>query len=408
MRFLAAAVTIAACIVVAHAADLAPGFAPPAAAQKQPAPPKPPGSAAPVRAGVDTCRHARDLECDEPDIGTGACAMGTDFSDCRALREGENDSCRLANNGVCNEPHFGDGACTQGTDRSDCGAIAWMRNQTDSCATAFNGVCETPGRGDGSCAARTDRADCNTRERVSFIFDHFFGRDDRVLVNVAEAPWRFMGQLAMDTGEQCSATLIAPDVIITAAHCIHTGHGVNAAARFTTADAAHNAAVTAYLVSPRFNYARFNATDDIDGLDWALLRLDRRLGDEVGFAGVQNITADEARARETDLMQAGYSWDTGEQLSGNERCRMVRAFPDHTFAHECDTTRGDSGSAFLVRNGDGFDVIGVDSSFRANPNGPYIYIAVSAASFAPSVPDFIAGRTGRRVVTGGSKPSGPS
>lgn len=395
------AATIAACMAVAHVGGFSPGFAAPAApAQKQSAPPKPPGSAAPQRAGNDTCRHARDRECDEPDIGTGACTMGTDFSDCRALREGDNDSCRWARDGECDEPNFGTGACTQGTDRTDCGAIAWMRNQTDSCATAFNGTCEEPGRGDGSCAARTDRTDCHGRERAMTIFDHFFGRDDRVLVNVAEAPWRFMGLLAMTTGEQCTATLIAPNVIVTAAHCIHTARGVNAAAQFTTADGAHSASVTAYLISPRFNYARFNASDDIDGQDWALLRLDRPLGDAVGYAGVRNITADAARAGEFELMQAGYSWDTGEHLSGNQSCRIVHVFPDHTFAHQCDTTRGDSGSAFVVRNGNGFDVIGVDSSFRANPDGPFLYIAVSANNFAASVPDFVAGRTGRRVVRG--------
>src|SRR5690606_27731214 len=118
----------------------------------------------------------------------------------------------------------------------------------------------------GSCAPRTDRSDCHGRERPMSINDHFFGRDDRVLVNVNEAPWRFMGQLSMSGGERCSATLIAPNVIVTAAHCIHTTRGVNAAGRFTTADGQHSAAVNAYLVSPRFNYQRFNASDDIDGL----------------------------------------------------------------------------------------------------------------------------------------------
>lgn len=407
MRFLAAAATIAACIVTAHVADLSPPSVAAAFAQKQTSTPKPPGGAAPARAGNDSCRHARDRECDEPDIGTGACTMGTDYSDCRALREGDNDSCRWARDGECDEPHFGTGACTQGTDRTDCGAIAWMRNQTDSCATAFNGTCEEPGRGDGSCAARTDRTDCHGRERAMSINDHFFGRDDRILVNVAEAPWRFMGQLTMDTGERCTATLIAPNVIVTAAHCIHTNRGVNAIGRFTTASGAHTAAITAYLVSPRFNYARFNSTDDIDGLDWALLRLDQPLGDRVGYANVRSITGDSASALNTDLMQAGYSWDTGEHLSGNARCRMIRVYPDHTFAHECDTTRGDSGSAFVVRNGEGFDVVGVDSSFRTNPGGPFIYIAVSAQNFAPSVPEFVAGRTGRRVTRapGAAKPA---
>ncbi|HRE42561.1 MAG TPA: trypsin-like serine protease [Terricaulis sp.] len=400
MRFLAAAATIAACMAVAHIEGIAPSFALPGAHKQTAAQKPPPGAAPAARRGTDTCRYARDNECDEPDIGTGACALNTDYSDCRALREGENDSCRWANDGECDEPQFGTGACTQGTDRTDCGAIAWMRNQNDSCATAFNGVCEEPGRGDGSCAARTDRTDCNSRERPMTINDHFFGRDDRALVNVNEAPWRFMGRLTMSTGESCSATLIAPNVIASAAHCIHTARGVNASGRFTTADGQHSANVIAYQISPRFNYQRFNSSDDIDGLDWALLRLDQPLGDRVGHANVANITAEPARALSAEVMQAGYSWDTGDQLSGNLSCRIIAVNPDHTFAHECDTTRGDSGSGFVVRNGDGFDLIGVDSSFRANPDGPFIYIAVSANNFADAVPDFVAGRAGRRVPVG--------
>ena len=54
-----------------------------------------------------------------------------------------------------------------------------------------------------------------------------------------------------------------------------------------------------------------------------------------------------------------------------------------------------------MRNGQGFDVIGVDSNFRSNPNGPFIYIAVSAQSFQPYVADFIAGRSGVAMGSGG-------
>lgn len=356
-----------------------------------------PGAGAPG-AGNDSCRWANDNECDEPDIGTGACQMGTDRSDCRAVRAGDDDSCRWARDGECDEPNFGTGACVQGTDRTDCGAIAWMRNQTDACANAFNGTCEEPGRGDGSCAARTDRTDCHGRDRPMMINDHFFGHDDRVLVPVNERPWSYMGVLRMDTGESCSATLVGRDVIVTAAHCIHGENGVNAAGRFESASGGHTARITAYLIDRRFNLRQFNSTDEIDGTDWALLRLDQPLGDRLGFAGVQNLTGlGQQRATSTDLMQAGYSWDTGGHLSGNLRCRMIQVHPDNTFAHECDTTRGDSGSAFLVRNGQNFDVVGVDSNFRRNPNAPFIYIAVSAAAFRPHVADFVAGRTGVRI-----------
>lgn len=373
------------------------------AIERAPAVSKQAGRGKPARrGGDDSCRWANDNECDEPDIGTGACRLGTDYSDCRHLREGEDDSCRWARDGECDEPNFGTGACVQGTDRTDCGNISWMRNQTDRCATAFNGVCEEPGRGNGRCEARTDRSDCYGRQRPMTIHDHYFGHDDRVLVPVDQPPWRFIGQLVMDTGEACTATLIGRDVIVTAAHCINTENGVNASARFESASGGLSARVVAYLLDRRYDYTRFTTTDEIDGLDWALLRLDRPLGDRLGHAGVQNLTGQgAARARAADLMQAGYSWDTGEHLSGNLRCHIATVNSDNTFAHECDTTRGDSGSAFMVRNGQSYDVIGVDSNFRSNPRGPFIYIAVSAAGFQPYLADFIAGRTGVPVNAGG-------
>ncbi len=374
--------------------------------QHAPAIDKQQGRAKPPRRGDDSCRWANDNECDDPDIGTGACRMGTDYSDCRALREGENDSCRWARDGECDEPNFGTGACVQGTDRTDCGQVSWMRNQSDRCETAFNGVCEEPGRGNGSCAARTDRSDCHGRERPMTINDHFFGRDDRVRVNAQELPWRYIGQFTNGAGEACTATLIARDVIVTAAHCIHTGHGVQADGVFRAEAGGGEARSIAYIVNPRFNYNLFTTTNDIDGLDWALIRIDQPLGTRLGFAGVRNLTGEgQAAARAAELYQAGYSWDTGDTLSANERCHLVETYRDNTFSHQCDTTRGDSGSAFLVRNGQGFDVIGVDSNYRNNPGGPVINIAVSAASFQSFVADFIASRTGTPVGgVGGNKP----
>jgi protease YdgD len=400
MRLIAAAAVIATCIGASLATGAAPApalsYTPLTLVARDVAPKqqqqrgKPP-----ARGRRDTCRWANDYECDEPDIGTGVCAVNTDESDCRAIRAGaDDDSCQWANDGECDEPTFGTGQCVQGTDRSDCGNLVSIRNRIDSCASAFNGVCDEPGgSGNNQCEARTDRSDCQGRARPPGINDHFFGNDDRVRVDVNAAPWRFMGMLRFQSGGMCSATLVGRNVVVTAAHCLYAGGGrLDARARFTSASGEHSARVTDYLIDTGYNYVRFSSTEEISGLDWALLRLDRPLGDTLGYATIRGLTR--ADARQADLMQAGYAWDTGEHLTANLSCRIVDMRLDHTFAHECDTTRGDSGSGFLVRTQRGFNLIGVDSAFRPNSDGPQLYIAVSASSIEPHVAAFLSGRAG--------------
>ncbi|MEO1038440.1 MAG: trypsin-like serine protease [Pseudomonadota bacterium] len=357
--------------------------------------------------GDDSCRHANDLECDEPGVGTGACDAGTDYSDCWRIMTGQEDnSCQWANDGECDEPRFGTGACTQGTDLTDCGDVSALRFRNDSCATAFNGVCEEPERGNGSCDARTDRADCDGRTRPTTINDHFFGRDDRRLMDVGALPWRVIGYVDFDEGGTCTASLIGPDILVTAAHCISDDGRVNAAGTFhTPGTSSRQARVTDFLLSERWDEAAFNDGEDHDGTDWALLRLDRRLGDELGYIGVKALVRERGyrRAAGARLSQAGYSWDTGDNLSGNLSCRMLEAYRDETMSHDCDTTRGDSGSPFLVNENGEWYVVATDSNFRANPDGPFIYIAARSEAWIDQLAGFASGELGN----GGVRPRGP-
>lgn len=74
--------------------------------------------------GADSCQYAFDGECDEPGIGTGACASGTDATDCRlpsTPASTSSNSCQYAFDGECDDPAFGGtGACAVGTDAADC------------------------------------------------------------------------------------------------------------------------------------------------------------------------------------------------------------------------------------------------------------------------------------------------
>ncbi len=352
--------------------------------------------------GDDSCQWANDGECDEPEIGTGACPQGTDFSDCwRLALEIEDDSCQWANDGECDEPRIGTGACTQGTDRTDCGAIAHLRFTDDSCPHAFDGTCDEPGIGTGLCEARTDRADCHGRERPMTILDHFFGHDDRELMDTGAFPWSVIGRLEAGDGGTCTASLVATDVIVTAAHCIHDEGRVRTGALFTTGDGLSDGPVSArtvaWLIDEEWDEARFDGTDEIDGTDWALLRLDAPLGDALGHLGVADLAAVGPAALEAEIFQAGYSWDTGDSLSGNAGCRALEVGSDRTMAHDCDTTKGDSGSPFMIRDGDGWAVVATDSNFRRNPDGPHIYIAALSSGWMDRLADFAAGRIGHEA-----------
>lgn len=361
-----------------------------------------PGNVSPASFGDDSCQWANDGECDEPEIGTGACPANTDATDCRYIRLGETDDCQWARDGECDEPGFGTGACPQGSDVTDCGDVTHLRFRDDSCPLAFNGSCDEASAGGSGCEPRTDRTDCVGRARPSTINDHFFGSDDRRVMPTDQFPWSVIGEIRFESGGACTATLIAEDVIATASHCVQAGGNlVDARGVFRTgfalAGGPRIARVTDYLIDPNFDDQRFSNTDEIDGTDWALLRLDTPLGAELGYITVRPLVdaVGPRRALETDIYQAGYSWDTGENLSGNVGCRIIEAPNDNTMSHTCDTTRGDSGSPFMWREGDTYYLMGTDSNFRSNPDGPFIYIAVRAEAFAPYVDDFIAGRIGQ-------------
>ena len=100
------------------------------------------------------------------------------------------------------------------------------------------------------------------------------------------------------------------------------------------------------------------------------------------------------------LSQAGYSWDTGTALSGHLGCELVAILQGDTFEHRCDTTRGDSGSPIMIEDDGVFRIVGVDSTFRAQPDAPPVNIAVHASAFAPYFADFADGVIGTAVVAG--------
>ncbi|MEM7444043.1 MAG: trypsin-like serine protease [Pseudomonadota bacterium] len=354
--------------------------------------------------GNDSCQWANDLECDDIRFGgTGACREGTDATDCRALAMGGDNSCEWSFDGECDEPRIGVGVCTSGTDTADCAAAAIRRNRTNSCPTSLNDRCdESALGGSGLCQPLTDTSDCLGRTTPAGIRDHHFGFDDRIRVDSSAMPWRTIGQLELDGGGRCTATLVGPDIVLTAAHCFggRTGR-IQGGGRFLAGQSASGSVAVASLVESYVNpQYRDNTIETIgqgNGDDWAFARLNRPIGSEIGYMDVLAPTrADQGQALAGTwfrVNQAGYSWDTGDDISANIGCRVESFFDDNSMFHQCDTTQGDSGSPIFVDRGNGqYSVIAVDSQFFRLPGQTRTsYLAVDARAFAEPLAAYAAG-----------------
>ena len=184
--------------------------------------------------------------------------------------------------------------------------------------------------------------------------------------------------------------------MLTAAHCVtDTGDEtlvpVSFSAGLTRGTSQGEAKVTGAVFDPSYDPETQPAGGG-NGYDWALVVLDRDLGNDVGYLNVHQLNGtDLSEIGRSGLIvnQAGYSWDTGDNLSGNVGCRIVEAFGDNSILHECDTAQGDSGSPFLLNVDGEWKIVAVDSQFFADEENktPFAQgnLAVDSRAFAAAV-----------------------
>ncbi|MBM3117628.1 trypsin-like serine peptidase [Jeongeupia naejangsanensis] len=206
----------------------------------------------------------------------------------------------------------------------------------------------------------------------------FFGRDDRVAISAPyPAPYAAIGQLETRAASTCTATLVAPDLAVTAAHCFLMDKGKIDPGQWFKAGFHKGKYQARYRVVDQVFHPKFRAGlvykgDDVyiepsaARYDIAWIKLERADGAAPApiplFKGDRQTLTTALKDAAYRATQAGFAEDHDDILTAHQGCQITKFRSNNTLYHRCDTLSGDSGSPLFIDTQYGPQLIAVQSS----------------------------------------------
>ncbi|WP_181699022.1 trypsin-like serine peptidase [Chthonobacter albigriseus] len=223
------------------------------------------------------------------------------------------------------------------------------------------------------------------------------GRDDRVATEPDVWPLMTVGRLVFKTGGFCTATLVAPDAILMARHCIPKAKGQSGPprARLTLFVAGYSkgrhkgtAEGQSYVLGSDHPTA-IPATMQGGGLassfdDWALVKVTSYDGSLNGIEPAVPFEGDLSDLVNKPIMLAGYHHDRPSVLSVQKNCRVLGVAPGTPlFLHDCDLKGRASGSPIFIGDGKDTRLIGIALAYSKLADGSTVGIGRAVPALNP-------------------------